>query len=372
MENSDSKSSAYVPQKTALYEAHKKAQGQIVDFSGWLLPIRYTSITKEHKQVRNHVGLFDVSHMGDIRIKGSQALETLQWLTSNDVSELTAGRAQYNLFISKDGYIVDDLIIYCLEQNNDYLLCVNASNTQKDFDWISKNNKGANLVNESDKWSLLALQGPKASALLSQVFKQKDWCNTNTFDVYLLDFQGSEIIVARTGYTGEWGVEIFIANHKALALWEILEKKGAQPTGLGARDTLRLEMKFSLYGHEIDENTHPYEAGLGWVVKANKKDFLGKKALARLAEAQKTNPQRKLVGFKLLDRAIPRQGYKCLDNAGQEIGLVTSGTMSPTLGEGVGIGYVKPEHSKIGSEFLLSIRGRQTRAIVVKTPFINL
>lgn len=359
------------PKRTPLAEEHIQLGARMVDFAGWYMPVQYVGIKEEHLGVRQNVGLFDVSHMGEVRVKGPNALATLEWLTTNDVSRLNNGEAQYSLLPNENGGLVDDIIVYCLEKNSDYLVCVNASNTDKDFAWMLKNNRGAEITNESSKWAQIAVQGPKAHALCQEVLN----LSTETMKPFTFTrakFEGHEIIVATTGYTGEKGCEIFIENNGAVALWRALIAKGqphnVMPIGLGARDTLRTEMKYSLYGHEIDDTTNPYAAELGWVIKPTKKDFIGKTKI--LAEKE-SGLKKKLIGFKLLEKGIPRQGYSLLSFDNQEIGKVTSGTLSPSLDAPIGIAYVDQNFAQQGSEFLVDIRGRKVKAQVCKTPFLQ-
>lgn len=362
-----------MPQKTPLYQAHIELGGKMVDFAGWMMPVNYQQTLKEeHVNVRSNVGLFDVSHMGEIRIKGSEALRTVENLTTNYVGGLFDGEAQYSLMCNEQGGVVDDLIVYCVKKNEDYLLCVNASNTEKDFEWIYDHNLGAEIINESDSWAQIAVQGPKAYELVEKVIpgfrsdKLASFCFLDT------QYAGEQCMIAKTGYTGEKGFEIFVDKKVGQDLWYDLLAKGKNlgvlPIGLGARDTLRTEMKYSLYGHEITDETFPHEAGLNWVVKADKKDFIGKNAIL-LAKEQ--GYRHKLVGFKLKGRGIPRQSYLLFSGDDQEIGWVTSGTLSPSLNESIGIGYIKPEFAKIGSIFNVQIRGKFIPAEVVKTPFVK-
>lgn len=357
-------------QKTALNAEHIKLGAKMVPFAGWEMPVQYEGIRQEHQRVRSSVGLFDVSHMGEIEVVGNKSLETLQWLTSNDVSKLESGQAHYSLLTNENGGIVDDLIVYCLIPEEHYLLCVNASNTDKDWAHIQANNKGADLKNSSGEWSQIAVQGPKAFELLDRVFPGVSSLKSFHFGRY--DWVGAEVLIARTGYTGEPGVEIFVPNAPAAALWGELMEKGKDldigGIGLGARDTLRTEMKYSLYGQEITDDTNPYEAGLGWVVKLNAKDFLGKDKILAGKEA---GLPRNLVGFKMVDRGIPRHGYKVVNQDGSSLGEVTSGTMSPTLSENIGIAYVPKEFSALNSEIWVDIRGRAAKATVVETPFVK-
>lgn len=357
--------------KTPLFEEHQSLGGKIVEFAGWLMPVQYQGLKEEHHCVRNNVGLFDVSHMGEIRFQGPKALETLQWLTTNDVSKLTSGQAQYSLLPNAEGGLVDDIIVYCLKPNEDYLVCVNASNKDKDFEWMKANNKGATIIDESDQWAQIAVQGPKALELLKRVLGPKA-SELKPF-TFIQDYFGSaEIILAATGYTGENGGEIFVEKSGAVALWKSLLEKGkdlgVSAIGLGARDTLRTEMKYSLYGHEIDDTTNPYEAGLGWVVKANAKDFMGKGPMVAVREK---GLARKLVGFKLKDKGIPRQGYKVGSKPNEPMGIVTSGTLSPSLDQAIGIAYVASPYAANGSSILVDIRGRWVPAEVCETPFVK-
>lgn len=355
--------------KTPLCEEHIQLGAKMVEFAGWYMPIQYKGLREEHNCVRTQVGLFDVSHMGEVFVKGAQALKTLEHLTTNDVSKLNPGEAQYSLLPNPNGGLVDDIIIYCLEKGTNYLVCVNAANKDKDFQWMLKNNLGADITDESSQWSQIAIQGPKGLELAQRIFSSLP---SKPFTFKVDQFKGSKAIIALTGYTGESGCEVFIENAGAAALWKALLEKGAdlgvQAIGLGARDTLRTEMKYSLYGHEIDDTTNPYEAGLGWVVKPAGKDFIGKGPMLALKEK---GLQKSLVGFRMVDKGIPRQGYSLFSFDNKEIGKVTSGTHSPTLDEPIGIGYVTVENAKIGTEILVDIRGRKVKAKVVKTPFIE-
>ncbi|MCB9025992.1 MAG: glycine cleavage system aminomethyltransferase GcvT [Bdellovibrionaceae bacterium] len=358
-------------QKTPLHQNHIELGARMVEFAGWSMPIQYKGLREEHMCTRTQVGIFDVSHMGEIRISGERAEETAEWLTSNYVGRLENGQAQYSLLTNENGGIVDDVIVYCVEKGKDYFICVNASNTNKDFAWMQEHNKGAKISNESPFWGQIAVQGPKAMDLIEDIFGE-EVKKIPSFYFSNTQWQGAHCMIARTGYTGEDGCEIFISAEKALLLWKTLLEQGAkyhiQPIGLGARDTLRTEMKYSLYGHEIDDHRNPYEAGLGWVVKPQQKDFIGKnKIVAKKEEGLKN----KLVGFKMLDKAIPRQEYKVFSLEENEIGFVTSGTMSPCLNEGIGIAYVLQEFADEGTEFLIQIRQKKWKAQVVKTPFVK-
>lgn len=350
---------------------HEKLGAKMVDFSGWYMPVQYEGLKEEHLNTRANVGLFDVSHMGEFRIRGAKALETLQWLTTNDVAKLKSGDAQYSLFPNSHGGIVDDLIVYCVKPNEEYFLCVNAANIGKDFAFVNEHNRGADISNESAQWSQIAVQGPKAVQLLTRLISPEIGAMV-AFTHRQFPYRGGSVIVARTGYTGEDGAEIFVPNDYAANLWNDLLERGqdlsTKPVGLGARDTLRTEMKYSLYGHEIDDTTNPFEAGLGWVVKPAKKDFLGKAAMLAAKDA---GLKRKLVGFALTERGIPRQGYTLLSFDNKEIGRVTSGTLSPSLNQSIGIGYLDLAFAEVGNEFNVDIRGRATRARVVQTPFVR-
>jgi len=362
-------------QETHLRATHEASGAKMVPFAGWYMPVQYKGLKEEHLAVREHVGLFDVSHMGEIRVKGPKSLETLQWITTNDVSKLKAGEAQYSLFPNEDGGIVDDLFIYCMQPGEDYLLCVNASNADKDFAYVVKNNRGAEVVNESSMWSQIAVQGPKAIELMKRVL------GAGVAEVPRnghreFTFNGTTTILARTGYTGEDGAEIFVRNDQAANLWQALIQKGqdlgVQPIGLGARDTLRTEMKYSLYGNEIDDTTNPYEAGLGWVVKPAAKDFIGK---AKILAAKEKGLRQKLVGIVLEDRGIPRQGFTVHSGPDSfdtnKIGRVTSGTLSPSSGLPIGIAYIDAAYAEIGKTVYLDVRGRGAKARVVATPFVE-
>jgi aminomethyltransferase len=356
--------------KTPLFEDHVQLGARIVEFAGWQMPIQYTNLKEEHQTVRTDVGLFDVSHMGEFRVKGPKALETLQWLTSNNVATLEEDQAQYSLLPNQNGGLVDDIIVYCMKKNEDYLVCVNAANVEKDWKHFQENNKGADLTNESSYWGQIAVQGPKAFALLDSVLKISSG-TMKSFTLKKLNWNGHSVIFATTGYTGEKGGEIFIEAKGTSELWKTLlqvgKEFGVKPIGLGARDSLRTEMKMSLYGHEIDDLSNPYEASLGWAVKPQAKDFLGKAPILKVKESGLT---RSLIGFKMVDRGIPRQGYTLHRENGEEMGIVTSGTHSPTLDEPIGIGYVHPDFAAVGSVFYVDIRGKKIKASTCKTPFI--
>ena len=355
--------------KTALYEIHKALGAKLVPFAGYQMPVQYEGVNAEHLTVRKGVGVFDVSHMGEFLIEGPNALVLIQSVTSNDASVLSIGKAQYSCLPNNKGGIVDDLIIYRLEENA-YLLVVNASNIEKDWQWISANNDvGAKLTNISDDYSLLAIQGPMAIEAM-QILSSVDLKALKFYHFEISDFAGIQnVIISATGYTGSGGFEIYCKNTDVEQLWnQVFEagaKYGIKPIGLAARDTLRLEMGYCLYGNDINETTSPIEAGLGWITKFTK-SFTNDYALSQ----QKANGvTRKLVGFELKDRGIPRQSYPIVDSNAVVIGSVTSGTMSPSLNKGIGMGYVRSEFSEVGTEIGIKIRKKIVLAKVIKLPF---
>ncbi|HNI33164.1 MAG TPA: glycine cleavage system aminomethyltransferase GcvT [Chitinophagales bacterium] len=355
---------------TALTDTHVALGAKMVDFAGFYMPVRYTSDLDEHHCVRNGVGMFDVSHMGEFILKGEQALPLLQKIVSNDISKLEKGQAMYGYLPNEQGGIVDDLLVYALEDGN-YMCVVNAGNIDKDWNWFNQHNtENAELHNISENVALLAIQGPKAAAAL-QSLTDIDLSSIPYYRFKRGVFAGVEnVIVSNTGYTGAGGFELYFHKSNAVAVWnKIIEAGkpyGLQPIGLGARDTLRLEKGFCLYGNDIDDSTSPLEAGLGWVTKFNK-DFIAKEIL----QQQKTNGlSKKLVGFTMVDRGIPRGHYIIKDAQGNPIGQVTSGTQSPTLGIGIGLGYVNIEYSTIDAEIYIDIRGKLLKAKVVKLPFL--
>mgnify|MGYP000859640057 FL=1 len=363
-------------QKTSLNENHKKRGAKMVSFAGWEMPIQYTQLKEEHHAVRKAVGLFDVSHMGEIRFKGPDALSSLQWLTTNDVAKLESGQAQYSLLPNDRGGLVDDIIVYCLEKNQDYLVCVNAANKDKDFAWMTKHNRGAQVTDESSQWGQIAIQGPKAHDLLKAVFNES-FDAVKNFSVLNRKFTNHkgkpvDVIIATTGYTGERGAEVFVPWNETESLWDLLLEKGqplgVQPIGLGARDTLRTEMKYSLYGHEINDELNPYAAGLGWAIKPDAKDFMGKTAILKGKEA---GLAKKLIGLRMIEKGIPREMYTLHSKDGSQTGWITSGTHSPTLDAPIGIGYVDIKDADLGNEIFVDIRGRKVKAQVCKTPFIQ-
>ncbi|HYH06305.1 MAG TPA: glycine cleavage system aminomethyltransferase GcvT [Thermoanaerobaculia bacterium] len=351
--------------KTPLNDVEKELGGKMVDFGGWELPVQFSGILEEHDAVRTNVGLFDVSHMGEVTVKGPQALELLQRSTCNDVAKLADGRAHYNGLLYPTGGFVDDILIYQIAPD-DFFVVVNASNTDKDFEWLQQaaNGLDVEVKNVSADYAQLAIQGPTAESLL-QPLTDVHLPNIKYYRFDRGTVNGAPAIVSRTGYTGEDGFEVYIAPEHAPALMRKLVEAGAKPCGLGARDTLRLEAKMALYGNDIDHTTTPIEADLSWIVKLEKGDFAGRDVLSR---EKNEGPRRKLVGFEMVDRGIARHGYPIVDGK-DEIGVVTSGTHSPTLKKAIGLAYLPLDRSAQGSEFLVLIRGKETRARVVPTPF---
>ncbi|WP_347174303.1 glycine cleavage system aminomethyltransferase GcvT [Polaribacter uvawellassae] len=355
---------------TALTHVHEALNAKIVPFAGYNMPVSYEGINIEHETVRNSVGVFDVSHMGELLVEGENALALLQKVTSNDVSKLAVGDAQYSYFPNEDGGIVDDLICYKIKENQ-YLLVVNASNIEKDWNWISKYNAeiGAELKDVSDEYSLLAIQGPKAIEAMQSI-TSVNLAEIPFYKFKVGDFAGLDnVIISATGYTGSGGFEVYVKNEDAEKLWNKVFEAGAdfgiKPIGLAARDTLRLEMGYCLYGNDINDTTSPLEAGLGWITKFTK-DFVNSEALKAQKENGITN---KLVAFELLERGIPRQDYEIVDADGNAIGVVTSGTMSPSLGKGIGMGYVTKANSKLDTDIFIQVRKKAIPAKVVKLPF---
>jgi aminomethyltransferase len=356
--------------KTALAEIHESLGAKMVPFAGFEMPVSYEGVNVEHETVRNGVGVFDVSHMGEFLVEGPNALSLIQKVSSNDASKLTVGKAQYSCMPNEKGGIVDDLIIYRVKDEV-YLLVVNASNIEKDWDHISKYNKtiGAQMRNISDAYSLLAIQGPLAVEAMQSI-TSVDLANIKFYNFVVGDFAGiAHVIISATGYTGSGGFEIYCKNDEVEQVWNQVFKAGAaygiKPIGLAARDTLRLEMGYCLYGNDIDDTTSPIEAGLGWITKFTK-EFVNHKALE---EEKKEGPKRKLIAFKMLERAIPRQGYSIVDESGNELGRVTSGTMSPSLGIGIGLGYVPTSLASADTTIHIQIRKKAVPARIVKLPF---
>ena len=350
---------------TALTATHEALGAKMVPFAGYNMPVQYDGVNVEHEAVRTGVGVFDVSHMGEFLIEGPHALDLIQKVCSNDASKLTIGKAQYSCLPNDDGGIVDDLIVYRVKEET-YLLVVNASNIEKDWNWIaSKNDVGADMRDLSESYSLLAIQGPKAVEAM-QNLSSHDLSEIKFYNFVVGDFAGIEhVIISATGYTGSGGFEIYCKNDEVKQIWDKVVEAGAKPIGLAARDTLRLEMGYCLYGNDIDDTTSPIEAGLGWITKFSK-DFTNAEALE---DEKRRGPERKLVGFELDERGIPRQGYDIVDSSGKTIGNVTSGTMSPSLGKGIGLGYVPTIFAKAGSKINIQIRKNAVPATVVKLPF---
>lgn len=360
---------------TPFTNKHIELGAKMAEFAGYNMPISYSGINDEHHTVRNNAGVFDVSHMGEFILKGPDALDLIQRVTSNNAAKLDApGKAQYSCLPNEEGGIVDDLLVYCLEPNNAYMLVVNASNIEKDWAWISKfNTKNVEMHNISDKTGLLAVQGPKAVEYMQEL-TEMDLTNLKYYTFVKGTFAGIEnVVVSATGYTGAGGVEIYFEDKDGAGdkIWDEVFRiggpKGMKPIGLGARDTLRLEMGFCLYGNDIDDTTSPLEAGLGWITKLKKGvDF---NSLSILEQQKAEGVKRKLVGFEMIDKGIPRHGYKIQDNNGNEIGYVTSGTQSPSLGKAIGMGYVAKGNGAEGNEINIMIRDKAIKAKVVKMPF---
>ena len=372
--------------ETAFTSRHIALGAKMAEFAGYNMPISYTGINEEHLAVRNNAGLFDVSHMGEFILKGPHALDLIQRVTSNDASKLTAGKAQYSCMTNEHGGIVDDLLVYCLEENKSYMIVVNAANIEKDWNWISKHNSGATpssgggggeageaeMHNISDRTCLLAIQGPNATRIL-QPLTDIDIAGLKYYTFKKGIFAGVEnVLISATGYTGAGGVEIYF-EHKddnAGKIWNAIFDAGKEynlkPAGLGARDTLRLEMGYCLYGNDIDDNTSPLEAGLGWITKFSK-EFTAKDILQKQKTAGVT---KKLAGFEMTERGIPRHDYPIVDKDGNQIGRVTSGTQSPSLNKAIGLGYVETEFADQGMEIFIRIRDKSVKAQVSKVPFV--
>lgn len=352
---------------TPLYARHKAYAARFVDFGGWEMPVQYTGIIDEHNAVRQRAGLFDVSHMGEIEIRGPHAIAAAQQLTVNDVTRLGDGQAQYSLLCLPNGGVVDDVMVYRISAER-LLVCVNASNIEKDFEWMRANAGGAEVIDRSEDFALLALQGPRATETL-QTLTPLTLADIPRFAFADGAIAGHRALIAHTGYTGEDGWELYCDPADAAALWDAILEAGRSaevvPAGLGARDTLRLESALPLYGHELDETTTPLEARLGWVVRLSKESFIGRDALVRQKEQGLT---RQLTGLALVDRGIARQGHAILHDS-EVAGMVTSGTMSPTLGKAIGLGYVPPKYAGIGTALVVDVRGRRVAAEVVRLPF---
>jgi len=355
--------------EVALAARHKELNAKMVPFAGYNMPVSYGGVNIEHQNVREKLGVFDVSHMGEFLITGDKALELIQKITTNDASKLEDGKAQYTVMPNETGGIVDDLIVYRINSEK-YLLVVNASNIDKDWNWIAQHNTmDATMRDMSDEFSLLAIQGPKAAEAM-QSLTNVDLSNMKFYTFEVAEFAGiDKVIISATGYTGSGGFEIYFKNEDAEQIWDRVMEAGKdygiKPIGLAARDTLRLEMGFCLYGNDIDETTSPIEAKLGWITKFTK-DFINSEALKKEKEE---GPKRKLIAFELEERGIPRQGYEIEDEDGKVIGEVTSGTMSPSLEKGIGLGYVPSEVAKFGNKIFIKVRKKSIPAVQVKLPF---
>lgn len=360
---------------TPFTQKHIALGAKMAAFAGYNMPISYTGINDEHATVRKNAGVFDVSHMGEFILKGENAVDLIQRVTSNDASKLKQGQAQYSCFTNENGGIVDDLIVYCIEENKVYMLVVNASNIEKDWNWVSRHNtKNVEMHNISDKTCLLAIQGPNAAKML-QPLTDLDILNLKYYTFAKGKFAGVEnVLISATGYTGSGGVEIYFEdeNDNANEIWDAIfaagGPQGLKPIGLAARDTLRLEMGYCLYGNDIDDTTSPLEAGLGWITKLNKATHFTAKEILEKQKAE--GIKRKLVGFEMIDRGIPRHDYIIKDASGNEIGKVTSGTQSPSLNKAIGLGYVTLENAGLDTEIFIDIRNTPVKAKVVKFPFV--
>jgi aminomethyltransferase len=354
--------------RTPLHAAHLRAGARMVPFGGWEMPVQYTGIVEEHRTVRRGVGLFDVSHMGEFEFRGPDALAFLQVLTTNDVASLEAGQVQYSLLCLPDGGIVDDLTLYRIA-SDEFLLTVNAANIEKDWAWVTEHLRGnIRAENVSDITALFAVQGPRAEALVGRL-ADRDVTGIGYYRFVKGRVAGAESYISRTGYTGEDGFEIYCYAREAEKVWDALLDEGRKeriaPIGLGARDTLRLELKYALYGNDIDQTTNPIEAGLGWVVKLDKGEFIGRSTIGRV---KAEGVRRKLVGFEMVDRAVARHGYRILKD-GVEVGVVTSGSYGPSVDRFIGMGYVSADGSAVGTEIQVEVRGTPHAARVVRTPF---
>ena len=355
--------------RTPLYEQHVALGARLVEFGGWEMPVQYSGIIDEHRAVRTHAGLFDVSHMGEFKVEGSDALAFLQHLVPNDVSRLAINQALYTQLCLPDGGTIDDLIIYKLEDNS-YMLVVNAANIDKDFAWVEKQARDfhVQISNQSETTALLALQGPEAQSIL-QVLTEVDLSTIRYYHSAPGLVNGIQCIISRTGYTGEDGFELYCASKDVTKLWNDLlaagKDRGLLPAGLGARDTLRLEASYCLYGHELDEQTNPLEASLGWTVKLNKGEFIGHDALLKVKEQ---GLKRKLIGIEMVERGVCRGGYAIYEED-QQIGVITSGAPSPTFNKNIGMGYVEASCAVVGKPIYIDIRGKRTAAQIVALPF---
>lgn len=357
--------------KTMFYDLHQKIGGKIVDFAGYKMPVQYSSIIAEHKAVRSTVGVFDVSHMGEVFIEGEKALDFIQYITVNDAAVLYPGRVQYSAMCYEDGGIVDDLLVYKITDTK-YMLVVNASNLEKDVAWMRQNNShGVTITDLSDSYSLLAVQGPHSRKVLEKVFTEN--IDLEYYHFKMTSYSGTEVILSRTGYTGELGYELYFQGDQALAekFWSSIfragEEFGIMPCGLGARDSLRLEMGYCLYGNDIDNTTNPLDAGLAWITKLKKPSFIGRDAILDIKASAN---RRKLTPLLCEEKAFPRHGYEVVLN-GKNIGYITSGTVSPVLEKGIALAYIDSEYAKEGNELNFLVRGKEVPVTVVKLPFIQ-
>ncbi len=357
--------------KTKFYSIHERLGAKIVDFAGFKMPVLYSSIINEHKAVRSSVGVFDVSHMGEIFIRGEKALDFVQHITVNDASVLYDGRVQYSAMLYNDGGIVDDLLVYRISEK-EFMLVVNASNKDKDYEWMKKNNTfGVEIIDESDEYSLLAVQGPNSKKVIEKICDKS--IDIEYYHFFNAKVAGVEMILSRTGYTGELGYELYFKGDENVAekIWNALFESGKevniQPVGLGARDSLRLEMGFCLYGNDIDQTTNPLEAGLGWITKLKKPSFIGKDVLVKVKEE---GLKRKLVPLISDEKSFPRHGYDLSVN-GKKVGHITSGTVSPVLDKAIAMGYVESDYAKEGNQINFLIRGKEVPAVITKLPFIK-
>lgn len=360
------------PKRTPLFDHHRKLSGKLVEFAGWHLPIQYSGIVQEHRAVRQAAGIFDVSHMGEIFVQGPEAENAVNYLTCNDVATLSDGKAQYSAILNEKGGVIDDVIVYRFSREK-YLLCVNASNTAVDFTWVSQRNKfKAQLTDNSSEYGQLALQGPRAEEIIAKLSGGDRLRSISYFAFTEFDWQSLSLIVARTGYTGEDGFEIFVPWNDTASLWEELLGLGAPhglvPAGLGARDSLRLEACYPLHGHELAQNISAFESGLAWAVKLEKGEFIGREALR---EEKARGSRRGLIGFFVEDAGIVRQGDRLFDQDGAEIGVVTSGTKTPTLDRALGLGLVSAASTKSGTPIFAEVRGKKLACRVVKRPFYS-
>lgn len=352
--------------RTPLYDEHVKAGAKLVEFAGWEMPVRYNGIVAEHQSVRNEVGLFDVSHMGEIWVRGPEAEAAVNSLTTNDVRKLKDGKAQYSAILNEEGGVIDDIIVYRVSQGR-YLICVNASNADADFAWMkSKNKFDAEIDNASAAFGQIAVQGPKAVALVQNLIPSMKVSDIAYFHFAECVMLGVDVILARTGYTGEDGFEIFVPAAETSKIWQRLLAEGAVPCGLGARDSLRLEAALPLHGHELGTDISALESGIGWVVKLDKGDFIGREPLAKQKAA---GIPRMLVGFEIVVPGIARQGDKVFSADGQEIGIATSGSKTPTVNRSIGMAFVKSEAAKVGTPLQLQVRGNMLAAKVIEKPF---